>query len=222
MIIKYIGHACFKIRDNETGFSIMFDPYKEGVVPGYRPIKDTANMILCSHDHDDHCGVESVIKEENPNNPYKVEVIDTFHDPEKGKLRGSNKIHIVTHKESGEKVVHYGDTGEILEDLLTDENLELLKDADIALIPVGNIYTYDAKQALALMEATKPKVMIPMHYRCDALKFGYPNIESIENFLDEAASQNKDIYSASVYFFDSSERDFEKGILAIRPQNVYL
>ena len=38
---------------------------------------------------------------------------------------------MITHKATGEKLVHYGDIGEVLDDLLTEENLALLKDADI-------------------------------------------------------------------------------------------
>lgn len=220
MIIKYIGHACFKIQDKKTGFSIIFDPYKEGVVPGYAPIKDTANMILCSHEHDDHFGLESVLKQDNDNNPYSIQVIETYHDPEKGKLRGKNKIHIATNKTSGIKIIHYGDLGEKLEDLLTDENLKLLKNADVAFIPVGDIYTYDAKQALALLKATTPDIMVPMHFRCDESKFGYPNIDSLENFLDEALAQDMKIYNADTYSYDFSQNKFSKCILVMRPENA--
>ncbi len=221
MIIKYIGHACFKIKDEDTGYSIIFDPYKEGIVPGYRPVKEIANMVLCSHNHDDHCGIENIIKEESDNNPYKIQVIETYHDPEKGELRGKNMIHIVTHKATGEKLVHYGDIGETIEDLLTEDNLNILRDADIALIPVGGKYTYDAKQALALLERTAPKTMIPMHYSCDTPKYGYTDIDTIESFLDEVAFQNKKLYSESTHSYDSSQNNFSNGILIIKPKNVY-
>ena len=40
MIIKYAGHACFKILDEETGYSIVFDPYEPGSVKGFRDIID--------------------------------------------------------------------------------------------------------------------------------------------------------------------------------------
>ena len=38
MLIKYVGHSCFKIRDNETGYSIVLDPFKHGSVEGYGKI----------------------------------------------------------------------------------------------------------------------------------------------------------------------------------------
>ena len=54
MIIKYVGHSCFKILDEETGYSIVFDPYEPGSVKGFGDIKDVASEVLCSHDHCEH------------------------------------------------------------------------------------------------------------------------------------------------------------------------
>ena len=183
MIIKYVGHSCFKILDEETGYSIVFDPYEPGSVKGFGDIKDVASEVLCSHDHFDHNYDKAIVIEPKDESPFEVKWIDTFHDPEKGALRGVNRIYVVTHRATGEKLVHYGDIGEVLDDLLTEENLELLKDADIALVPVGGVYTYDRREALDLIERTTPKLVLPMHYRAEAAGFGLPNIDSIENFL---------------------------------------
>ena len=165
MIIKYIGHSCFKILDEETGYSIVFDPYEPGSVKGFGDIKDAASEVLCTHDHFDHNYKEAILVEPKDESPFEVKWIDTFHDPEKGALRGVNRIYVVTHRATGEKLVHYGDIGEVLDDLLTEENLELLKDADIALVPVGGVYTYDRREALDLIDRTTPKLRLPMHYR---------------------------------------------------------
>lgn len=219
MLIKYIGHSCFKLRDYDTEFSIIFDPYKPGSVPGYRDVKDTASMVLCSHEHDDHCGSECVVLEESDTNPYDIEVIDTYHDPESGSLRGMNRIHIVTHRETGEKLIHYGDIGEKLDNLLTDENLELLSGADIALVPVGGTYTYDADEALDLIERTKPNVTIPMHFRSEQLGIGYPNIGTIDEFASKAVSRGMVVRTGHVYFYDSQQSPLDECILVIRPQN---
>lgn len=84
MIIKYIGHACFKIRDNETGYSIVFDPYSPDSVPGFHKIVDTASEVLCSHEHFDHNHRDSLIIEPVENSPFEVQTIDTWHDEVKG------------------------------------------------------------------------------------------------------------------------------------------
>ena len=220
MIIKYIGHACFKLRDEETGYSIVFDPYQPDSVAGFGAIKDTASEVLCSHDHFDHNARECIVTEPVDESPYEVQWIDTYHDPEKGALRGPNRIHVVTHKKSGEKLVHYGDIGEKLDDLLTEENLALLKDADVALVPIGGVYTYDRHEALDLIEKTSPKLVLPMHYRADAAKFGLPNIDSIENFLIEAAGRKHGISVGEMWFLDTSRYNVDADILVLRPQNM--
>lgn len=222
MLIKYTGHSCFKIRDNETGYSIVLDPYKPGSVNGYRAIKDSASEVLCSHQHDDHFGTESIVLEPKDESPYEVSRIDTFHDPEKGALRGSNRIHIITHKGSGEKLVHYGDVGEKLDDLLTEENLELLKDADVALVPVGGVYTYDRETALDLIERTSPRLVIPMHFRSEELGFDFPHIDSIEQFVKAADARGHRVSVCQVYFFDTADRGAAGDILVLRPQNAEL
>lgn len=219
MIIKYIGHSCFKIRDDETGYSIVFDPYSPGSVPGYGEIKDTASEVLCSHGHDDHHGVECIVLEPKDESPYEVTWIDTYHDPLKGILRGQNRIYIVTHKTTGKKLIHYGDIGEKMGKLLTDANLKLLKDADIALIPVGGTFTYDIDQALDLIERTTPKLVIPMHFRSEVAGFGYPKIDTIENFIDKATKRGKKLSVAKVSFINTEDINLGSDILVMRPQN---
>ena len=221
MLIKYTGHACFKIRDNETGYSIIFDPYQPGSVPGFHDVKDIASEVLCSHDHFDHNAADAVKIEPMDNSPFEVRTIDTWHDPEKGALRGPNRIHIVIDKNTGEKVIHYGDIGEKIDDLLTEENMELLSGADAALIPVGGTYTYDADQALELIRRTSPKVAVPMHFRSDA-GFGLSNIGTIEDFLNKANSQGMNVRVGMLWFYDTEENEVGECILAIRPENVNL
>ena len=52
MKITWIGHSCFKVE--EAGYSIVFDPYDDGYVPGLGPVRETADEVLCSHEHGDH------------------------------------------------------------------------------------------------------------------------------------------------------------------------
>ena len=220
MIIKYIGHACFKIRDNETGYSIVFDPYSPDSVPGFRKVVDTASEVLCSHEHFDHNHRESLIIEPAETSPFEVQTIDTWHDEVKGAKRGPNRIHVITEKKTGKKLIHYGDIGEVMDDLLTEENMALLKGADVALIPVGGTYTYDAEQAIELIRRTAPKIAVPMHFKTDTGVFGFDNIGSIEKFLAGAQAAGFKVNVAKVCFYDTDETGLSDCILAIRPQNI--
>lgn len=221
MLIKYFGHACFKVRDTATGYSIIFDPYEPDSVPGFGKVVDSASEVLCSHEHFDHNSRESVRIEAADSSPYEIRCIDTWHDPEKGALRGPNRIYIIKDINTGEKLIHYGDIGEKIDDLLTDENLEILRDADAALIPVGGIYTYDAEQALELIRRTTPKIAVPMHFRSEA-GFGLTNIGTIEDFLNKANAAGMTVRVANVWFYDTAENDLGTCVLAIKPENLRL
>ena len=220
MIIKYIGHSCFKVLDEETGYSIVFDPYEPGSVKGFGDIRDAASEVLCSHDHFDHNHKDCILIEPKDESPFEVQWIDTFHDPKKGSLRGVNRIHVITHKATGEKLIHYGDIGEVLDDLLTEENLELLRNADVAMVPIGGVYTYDRHEALDLIERTAPKVVLPMHYRAEAAGFGFPNLDTIENFLIDAERRGHGIGIGEMWFVNTANYKIDADILVIRPQNM--
>ena len=222
MIVKYIGHACFKIMDAETGYSIVIDPYEPGSVPGFGEIRDVASEVLKTHEHFDHNYTDAVKIEAKDDSPFDVKSIDTWHDEVKGSKRGPNRIYVITNKKTGEKLIHYGDIGEVLGDLLAGKNEALLSGADIALIPVGGVYTYDKEEALDLIEKTKPKMVIPMHYRAEAAGFGLGNIGTIEEFLIAAAGRKHTISVGELYFIDTDATKLECDILALRPQNIYI
>ena len=92
MKIIWYGHSCFEITGNDG--TVIFDPYQEGSVPGLNKLHLKGNLVLCSHDHDDHNArdcVDVLPKE------FEVEKIETYHDHHLGSHRGKNTIHILTY-----------------------------------------------------------------------------------------------------------------------------
>ena len=179
MEITYIGHACFLIKLT-TGYSICFDPYAKGYVPGLADTDVKAVTVNCSHTHADHYAYEEV---GDTDIPYEgalpqFEYIDSFHDEVLGAKRGKNKITVLTSPEDNVKIVHMGDIGCDL----TDEQLAEIKGCDLLLIPVGGFYTIDCRQAHDMVGQIDPKVVIPMHYR--SRKFGYDQISGREEFVE--------------------------------------
>lgn len=63
----------------------------------------------------------------------------------------------------GMKIVHLGDIGCRLE----DEQIRLLAEPDVLMIPVGGFYTIDGKEAREIMDLLHPVVTIPMHYKTE-------------------------------------------------------
>ncbi|MGE4353434.1 MAG: MBL fold metallo-hydrolase [Oscillospiraceae bacterium] len=161
--VTYYGHSCFKVE--AEGYSIIFDPYEDGYVPGLKPLRVQANEVLCSHSHADHDFREGVEIIPGGNKPFTLETIICPHDDDYGSLRGMNIIHVLHFK--NQKIAHMGDVG----DMLPEEDIEKLRGADILMIPVGGYYTIDAAAANKLVRAIKPRVTIPMHFRTDTSGF---------------------------------------------------
>ncbi len=174
MKITWIGHSCFKIESG--GYTIITDPYADGYVPGLKPLRESADMVLCSHEHGDHNARNLVKIRKGQTSPFTVETIDTWHDEVKGAKRGPNKIHIIS--DGTIRLAHLGDLGCELE----EEQVRKLKNLDVCLIPVGGFFTIDGKQAAGLADLIQPELVIPMHFRDSKGKFGFDVIGPVSGF----------------------------------------
>lgn len=211
MKLSWIGHSCFRIESE--GCSLILDPYEAGAVPGYRPVEETANMLLCSHEHRDHNARESVrLLPAEDANPFRIETLDSFHDDCQGAKRGRNRITILSDGES--RIAHLGDLGCLPE----PEQLEKLRGLDVVLVPVGGCYTIDAAEAAILLEQIKPRLAVPMHFRDETLHFGYAEIAVLSPFLalrkhwlytGESSLETTETYSADTIVL--VPRNIEKG-----------
>jgi L-ascorbate metabolism protein UlaG (beta-lactamase superfamily) len=202
MKVKWLGHASFLVS-SDSGTKIITDPYPQGSGLSYAPIKDAADIVTVSHDHYDHNNVSSV--------PGKPEVttgsgtknvkgiqlrgIATHHDESQGKERGANTIFCFS--VDGIKLCHLGDLGH----RLSKEQIDEVGDVDILFIPIGGVFTIDAKMASHVIDDLKPKVAIPMH--CKTSKCNWP-LNTIEDFM--AGKKN-------VKNMNSSEIEFKTGKL---------
>lgn len=172
MKLIWHGHACFSlISANGT---LVIDPYQDGSVPGLTPLRLTGDLVLCSHEHFDHCARETVTLTHQPHS-FNVFAIETYHDDKQGTLRGPNRIHII--QVEGMKVVHLGDLGCPLK----EDEIETLKNCDVLMIPVGGFYTIDASLAYEIVKQVHPRIVVPMHYR--SLSFGYDVLDTVDSFL---------------------------------------
>ncbi len=174
MKITWLGHACFKIE--KAGFVLIIDPYQDGSVPGLLPIREKADLVLCSHEHRDHNGRELVELRKGTENPFTIETIDTWHDEVQGAKRGATRMFVIDDGEA--RIAHLGDLGCEPE----PEQLKKLAGLDVALIPVGGHYTIDGREAAELLAKLRPRIAIPMHYRDDEAGFGYDVIGTAADF----------------------------------------
>lgn len=173
LILRWYGHSCFTVTCRD--FTVAFDPYEDDYVPGFSPLHLAADLVLCSHQHNDHNAANLVQPISGHQNPFRITEIPTFHDPEGGRLRGGNIIHML---QVGKlRMAHFGDIG----CTLTPAQAAELQDLDLALIPVGGFYTIGPKEAKELIDLIRPKVVVPMHYRMGNI--GLPKVAEAEAFL---------------------------------------
>lgn len=188
MRITWLGHSCFKIENEGT--TIILDPYEDGSVAGYGNIREKADLVLCTHEHGDHNGRGTVELTGNSAADVKITKIDTYHDHHRGEHRGKNTIYIL--EMGGYRIAHLGDLG----CQLPKEQMDMLKNLDLLLIPVGGHFTIDAREAADLAKELAPVTTVPMHYRDDEKGFGYDVIGTADEFtrrMDSVAVLNTSV-----------------------------
>jgi len=184
--IHWLGHDTFRIEGEQV---IYTDPFKIKK-------KGTADIILITHEHYDHCSPEDVKKIQGPDTVIlspadcaaklqgnikvvkpgdkievrgmMIETVPSYNTNKQFHTKDRGWVgYVFTSK--GQRIYIAGDTDYIPE----MKNIR----ADIALLPVSGTYVMTADEAAQAALDIKPKVAIPMHYgsivgtKEDALKF---------------------------------------------------
>ncbi|MDQ2683389.1 MAG: MBL fold metallo-hydrolase [Chloroflexota bacterium] len=158
--LRWYGHNCFRIRSREA--TVIIDPVARQT--GYQMAKQTADVVLMTHEHAGHTNLAAVKPEyQIVNGPGEYEMHDafitgirTYHDTEKGAVHGYNTAYLI--ELEGMKFCHLGDLGHAL----TQEQLEVLATCDVLMIPVGGGTVMPVEVAAAQIGELEPKVVIPM------------------------------------------------------------
>ncbi len=180
-----LGHSAFKLIGKEI--AVVCDPFHDDSVDPKWP-RVEANVVTISHDHKDHnnrAGVRGDFICFDSPGEYEIrgaEIVGiaSYHDDKKGTERGQNTIFVYTIDDL--KLCHLGDLG----DTLTSDQIENIDGVDILFIPVGGVFTIDAKKAARVVADINPKVVIPMHYGDRTL-----GLAGAEAFLSEIGKEPK-------------------------------
>jgi L-ascorbate metabolism protein UlaG (beta-lactamase superfamily) len=101
--------------------------------------------------------------------------IASEHDDEAGTRRGPNTIFCFTL--DGLRLCHFGDFGQAG---LRAEQQRAIGEVDVLFLPVGDGPTVGGERAAAIVRALRPRLVVPMHYRTDAVNF----LDPPDAFLD--------------------------------------
>ena len=163
---------------------IYFDPIK-------MDRKHDADYIFITHSHYDHFSKEDILNIKNDNTviigPYdiydkclemgfskdkvikvkpceeydygviKFKTVPAYNVSKPFHPKENNWVGYVLEFE-GKKYYIAGDTDVIM------DNLSVLKNIDVAFIPIGGVYTMDALEAAGYVNNIKPKEVVPIHY----------------------------------------------------------
>ena len=179
-----MGHSCFRVRSRDA--TVVMDPYNK--IAGLDIGRPRADIVTVSHEHPGHSNVGAVKGEPAPKlvtGPGEYEIsglfitgVRTYHDREGGKKLGRNTIYLL--ESEGMVLAHLGDLGHAL----TAEQVELMGNVDILLVPVGGGNALGSEAAADVITRIDPSVVVPMHYRTAP---GQEGLEDVGHFWKEMA-----------------------------------
>jgi L-ascorbate metabolism protein UlaG (beta-lactamase superfamily) len=172
--LHWIGHDTFRL---DSPLVIYIDPWH---LPASSP---SADLILVSHEHHDHCSPESVEQirkadtvilasagaaqslepdvevmrpgEKRVVGPITVETVPAYNVDKPFHPQGANHLGFIL-QIGDERLYFAGDTDVIPE-------MKSIR-CDVALLPVSGKYVMTADEAVEAAKILRPKVAVPMHY----------------------------------------------------------
>jgi L-ascorbate metabolism protein UlaG (beta-lactamase superfamily) len=220
MEISYLGHACFKLRGKSI--TVVTDPFAEKA--GKFPKDVKADIITVSHDHFDHNATGLVQEPDGGRKPFvitdpgeyeiggvSVVGVPTWHDDKKGQERGRNTVYVI--EMEGVRLAHCGDLGH----KLAQDELDEMGPIDVLFVPVGGLFTLDAKAAAEVVKQVDPWVVIPMHYQqpeLDQKTFG--QLTGVEKFLTELGKGEMETVTKYVISAERMPEELQVVVMARR------
>jgi L-ascorbate metabolism protein UlaG (beta-lactamase superfamily) len=187
MDIFWHGQAMFKLKGKNA--TVVIDPFDPEFVGLKLPKDLSADIALKTHDHGDHNNLSALTGEPiQITGPGEYEIkgvaitgVEVYHDKQNGVERGKNTVYNI--QIDNLNIVHVGDLGH----QFSQAQLEEIGNCDILLIPVGGTYTIDAKDASEVVAQLEPRIVIPMHYKVEGLKF---ELDGVDKFLKEMGKED--------------------------------
>lgn len=217
MDILWHGQSCFEIRipsNKVEKKTIVIDPFSSNYT-GLKIPSIEAALLLVSHNHSDYSDTATVKgKPFLINGPGEYEIKGVFVQGIAGshgflQKEELGKITIYTIEVQGFKLCHLGGFGQ---KEFTPEQLDIIGEVDILMVPTGGGYTIDGETAQKVVNQIEPKIVIPMYYKVPKLK---KDIEGVERFLK--AMGQEEIEPQSVLKIKKQGLPIETKLVVLKP-----
>lgn len=178
MHISWLGNSAIKIQTKpfEKDVTIVIDPYKQTKGTGPRSL--TPDIALYTRGEND-----SITLSGDPfifSTPGEVDIKGVLITAVDGHEAGQIMLRIDSENMT---IAHVG----IIKKQLTARQLEVLSNIDILCLPVGHPDSFDAENAVKLINEIEPKIVIPYAFKSD----NDPDAKAVESFLKEIGSKNE-------------------------------
>lgn len=180
MELTWIGHACFRLRGRDL--TIVTDPIPPRL--GYGTGRLQADVVTISNPDPNHSSREVVGGSPRVlEGPGEYELggilitgVATPRPADQSRTVPRNTAYLIELDEV--TVCHLGD----LAAPLTADQVAVVKDAHVLLVPVGGHCTVDAAQAAEVVAQVEPRYVVPMHYATPVASLG---LDGVERFCRE-------------------------------------
>ena len=193
--ILYVDPAYLRTYFRKYPTKVEFSKWP-GTIDGLPEELEKADLILVTHKHKDHCKRVTVDRLRRPDTlvvapkgcmkelgkeievieagreitsgPIRVKAVEAYNTKEGSSIcklhkKGSGLGYVIAAEDK--TIYHAGDTDFIPE-------MRELGEIDVALLPIGGIFTMNIREVLEAALAVNPEVVIPMHHlRADPQKF---------------------------------------------------
>ena len=180
MELTWLGHACFRLRGRDL--TVLTDPFdsKLGLTLG----KVSADVVTVSHDEPNHNAVGAVAGAPRVvAGPGEYELagvmitgVATPRPPDQSRDVPRNTAYLLELDDV--TVCHLGD----LAAPLGSDQVAVVKDADVLLVPVGGHCTIDGAQAAEIVAQVEPKLVVPMHFLTQGMRL---ELDPVDRFCRE-------------------------------------
>lgn len=184
MEITYFGLNSIRLRGREA--AVLIDPYEPKL--GLAPVRLNVQIVVKTHEDPTHFSLQGLGNDfrlvtgagEFEIKGVALRGIQTYHDSQRGALRGKNFVSVVEIDDI--TVCHLGHLGHALDEGELDA---IGSKVDVLCVPIGGGGHINSAQASEIVNQIEPKLVVPISYKLPGLNLLSQDLEPVDKFAKE-------------------------------------